>query len=298
MEINNIADIAAFIASVKTGSFTAAATQMGLTRSTVGKRIARLEQQLGVRLFQRTTRQLTLTDEGALFAEHCQAALDELEQAGSRLAQRHREPIGKLRLSLPVSLGKSVAASVLVKYRARYPKVQLALSLSDRYADLVEDGFDAALRIGGADVSGNLSARTVGEQKMICAASPNYLAKHGTPETPDDLANHHCLHFINAQGISPWHFQTGSKTIPFTAAEPLLTADNGEALIPFALNGLGIVNLPSYLLNEYLATGELVPILTDYQTAGTPIRLVYPSKRYLSPKVRAFIDLVVEEWGV
>ncbi|WP_424045663.1 LysR family transcriptional regulator, partial [Neisseria sicca] len=197
MELNNLNDMTAFVASVKSGSFTAAAKQLGLTRSTIGKRIARLEARLNVRLLQRNTRNLAPTDEGRLFYERCTAVLEELENAEQCLAQRSIEPQGRLKISAPLVLGKTILPPLLADFLHRYPQTSIELSLTDDYADLISDGYDLALRNGNPPQCDSLIARTVGSQQMLTCAAPGYLVQHGTPQTPDDLAHHQCLHFLH-----------------------------------------------------------------------------------------------------
>lgn len=295
MEINNIGDVSAFIASAKSGSFTAAAKQLGLTRSTIGKRIARLEARLDVRLLQRSTRSLSLTDEGSLFFERCVAVLEELEQAESLLAQRTAQPSGRLRVSAPLILGQKYLADLLVAYTRRWPQVQVEMTWSDRYVDLIEEGFDVTLRVGDPYPDSQLSARTLGMHRMVTCASPDYLAQRGTPQTPADLAAHECLHFIHGGKLSPWHFTVNGKQQSFTG-RARACADNAEALLTFCRAHYGLIHFPLYIVAEEIRSGRLNTVLDDFQAQGVPIRAVYPSRRQLSPKVRQFIDMLAEAW--
>ncbi|MDO5638985.1 MAG: LysR family transcriptional regulator [Neisseria sp.] len=295
MEINNIGDVSAFIAAAKSGSFTAAAKQLGLTRSTIGKRIARLEARLNVRLLQRTTRSLSLTDEGGIFFERCVAVLEELENAESLLAQRTAEPSGRLRISAPLVLGRQYVADLLADYMRRWPQVQVEASFGDRYVDLIEEGFDVALRVGDPAPDSRFSARTVGIHRMITCAAPAYLAAHGTPQTPADLRAHQCLHFVYGRQLSPWHFQADGREVSFTG-KGRASADSAEALLTLCRAGFGLVHFPRYIVAEDLRAGRLQAVLADFQAKGVPIRALYPSRRQLSPKVRQFIDMLAEAW--
>lgn len=296
MEISNLNEMAAFIASARYGSFTAAAQHLGLTRSTIGKRIARLEARLNVRLLNRNTRNLSLTDDGQLFFEHCVYVLDELECAEQSLAQRTFEPVGRLRISAPLVLGKTVLPHLLQDYMRRYPRISVELSLTDRYVDLIEEGFDMAIRNGLPPEGEGLIGRIVGTQHMLTCASPAYLRAHGIPQTPADLSSHQCLHFMHNGRISLWRFEHDGKPKTWQG-DGRLCADNGEALLPFAQGGFGIVQLPHYLVGSALEQGTLQAILADHQPAGVPIMAVYPSRRQLSPRIRLLIDYLIEHWS-
>ena len=283
MELNNLNDMTAFVASVKSGSFTAAAKQLGLTRSTIGKRIARLEARLNVRLLQRNTRNLAPTDEGRLFYERCTAVLEELENAEQCLAQRSIEPQGRLKISAPLVLGKTILPPLLADFLHRYPQTSIELSLTDDYADLISDGYDLALRNGNPPQFDSLIA-------------PGYLVQHGTPQSPDDLAHHQCLHFLHGGRVSRWRFQQKGKETAFQGCGRF-SADNGEALLELALSAFGIVQLPHYLVQTALDSGSLKSVLSDFQPKPVPVMAVYPSRKQLSPKVRALVDMMGEAWG-
>ena len=296
MELNNLNDMTAFVASVKSGSFTAAAKQLGLTRSTIGKRIVRLEARLNVRLLQRNTRNLAPTDEGRLFYERCTAVLEELENAEQCLAQRSIEPQGRLKISAPLVLGKTILPPLLADFLHRYPQTSVELSLTDDYADLISDGYDLALRNGNPPQCDSLIARTVGSQQMLTCAAPGYLVQHGTPQSPDDLAHHQCLHFLHGGRVSRWRFQQKGKETTFQGSGRF-SADNGEALLELALSAFGIVQLPHYLVQAALDAGSLKSVLSDFQPKPVPVMAVYPSRKQLSPKVRVLVDMMGEAWG-
>ncbi|KAE9528969.1 LysR family transcriptional regulator [Testudinibacter aquarius] len=296
MEMNNLNDMAAFISSVKSGSFTKAGKQMGLTRSTIGKRIAKLEQRLNVRLLNRNTRNLSLTDEGRLFYERCVAVLEELENAEQCLVQRSIIPGGKLKISAPVTLGRLAVAPLAIRFMQQYPQLEIELSMSDRYVDLVEEGFDVAVRVGTPNPDSGLLARTIGTQRMLTCAAPDYLQQHGEPGSPDDLAAHACLHFIHNGRISAWQFRQHGKPLRFSGSARF-SADHGETLISAAVAGLGIVQMPHYLVNHAIASGALQALLADFMIDAIPIQAVYPSRRQLSPKVRLWIDFLRDNWA-
>lgn len=295
MEMRNLDDIATLMTVVQQGSFSAAAKRLGLTRSAVGKRIARLEERLQVRLLQRNTRNLSLTEEGQLFVERCASALDELAYAEQLLAERHAQPSGRLKISLPSELGRLYFNHLLPAYLARYPKVELDVSLSDRYVDLIGESVDLAVRIGTLPHDSSLLARPLGYHIMYLYASPDYLERHGTPQQLSDLTQHNCLHYRRDGWLLPWHFQVDDKTQSFTGKGSFYS-DSGEMLAQAALSGLGVVQLPHYLVKPYLDNGALTPLLPEYRSAAVPIQILYPSRKQLSPKIRSFVDFVVAQF--
>lgn len=295
MEPNRFGDIAAFEAAVKSGSFTAAADSLGLTRSAVGKSIARLEARLGVRLLNRTTRKLSLTDEGRVVHERWRQILEDLEEVDATMALRRGTPSGTLKLTAPLSFGQRHILPVLDAYLKQWPELRADLSFTDRFVDLVEDGFDLAVRIGAPTDDSQLLTRTVAWQQFVVCAAPDYLARRGTPHTPQDLAGHDAIVLIGAERRRAWHLQTPDG--PFVFAGPgRLNIDSSEAMRESALAGFGLVHLPSYIVGGDLRAGTLVEVLQAYRAAPDPIRVVYPSKRHLSPRVRAFIDLLTQRW--
>lgn len=295
MALGNINDIAMFVAVVKAGSFTIAAKQLGLTRSAVGKSIVRLEQRLGVRLLNRTPRSLSLTDDGEVFFSRCTHILDDLEETELAMAVRSAKPSGVLRVSVPIGLGHRHVMPVLESFLQAWPDVRAEVSFTDRFVDLIDEGVDIALRIGDPRPDSRLIARTVAQQRLLACASPGYVKAQGLPHTPGELAGHECLFFMSAGRPQPWVF-----TDPVTSEVGYvsrLQMDSAEALVAAAVHGFGIVNMPTYLLEDDVRAGRLVPMLCAFQPATKPIRAVYPTRRHLSPKVRLFIDLLVATWG-
>lgn len=295
MEVTNLNDIAAFASVVKHGSYTTAAKQLGLTRSAVGKSVVRLEQRLQVRLLNRTTRSLSLTDDGRVLYETCVTILDELEGVERALAQRSGTPQGRLRISLPVALGRLHVMPVIVAFMNKWEAVTVEASLSDRVVDLIDERFDLAIRIGVPKDDSQLLTRTVAHQQMITCAAPEYLLRHGQPVSTNDLNAFRCLHFVSEGRVLPWNFGHAGKTFSLIN-EGALNLDNAEAIRVAALAGLGIAKLPSYIVAEDLRTGNLQPVLSEFSEPPEPIRVVYPSKRHMSPKVRCFIDELVSHW--
>ena len=293
MALGNFNDIATFVSVVKAGSFTSAAQQLGLTRSAVGKTIVRLEERLQVRLLHRTPRSLSLTDDGAVFYARCTQLLEDLEETESAMAVRSATPAGTLRISLPIALGHRHVRPVVEAFLARWPAVTAELSFTDRFVDLIDEGLDIAIRIGEPKPDSRLIARTVATQRLMACASPAYVERHGAPMTPADLVDHECLQFVTAGRPQPWSFNGAQPNVELKGR---LRMDSAEALVGAAVSGAGIVNLPTYLLATDIKEGRLTPLLESYAVEPLPIRAMYPTRRHLTPKVRLFIDSLVEAW--
>ncbi|KAB8042280.1 LysR family transcriptional regulator [Janthinobacterium aquaticum] len=295
MALGNINDIATFVAVSKAGGYTAATAQTGLTRSAIGKSIVRLEERLHVRLFNRTPRSFSLTDDGRAFYARCLLILEELEEAESMMATRSEAHTGLLRISLPLVLGQLYVMPIVERFLQQWPELRTEVAFSDRLVDLIDEGFDVALRIGEPKYDSSLISKTIASEAMLTCAAPAYLAAAGPIATPDDLHAHQCLFFASAGRSLPWAFQRDEQKISFSKAARL-QADSADVLCRAAVNGMGIVHLPAYLMREAIATGQLHVLLPDYQTARHPIRIVYPVRKHLSPKVRLFIDFLAGAW--
>lgn len=295
MEFNRIKDIAAFIAVVNAGSYTKATHILGLSRSAIGKSIIRLESQLGVRLLNRSPRQLSLTDEGAVMYERCQQILEDLEEVNTVMAVRRERPTGTLKLTAPLSLGQKHIRPLVERFLNKWPELTAEIIFSDRYVDLIEEGFDIAIRVGEPKHDSRVLTKTVANQHMITCASPLYLKQHGEPTSPQELKDHQAIFFRNAERRKSWHYKTPEGEYIHDGPSRM-DIDSSEAMISSAIEGFGIVYLPEYLLYEPIDRKELIPILTEFPTQIEPIRIMYPSKRYLSPRIRKFIDLIIEEW--
>ncbi|MBX8824032.1 LysR family transcriptional regulator [Ochrobactrum sp. SFR4] len=295
MNLDRMGDIIAFVRTADARSFTVAAEQLGLSRSAVGKRIARLEERLGLRLLHRTTRSVGLSDEGAAFYDRCQRILADLDEAEAAMATRREEPRGRLRIDVPFSFGRLHILPVLHRFMAMWPELAVNVSFNDRYIDLIDEGIDLAIRIGGADDS-RLMARTLAPHRLVTCATPAYLEAHGVPSAIEDLAAHSCLAFMHAGRPADWRFLADGKmrTLPVHGR---FCAGNAEALRDGVLAGYGIGQLATFLVGEDVRAGRLIPVLKAFTAEGEPIRAVYPSPRHLSPKVRRFIDLIVESWS-
>lgn len=286
--------LCAFAHAVELKSFAAAGRRLGISASAVSKSVARLEDRYGVRLLNRTTRSISLTAEGAAFYDRCVRILVELEEAELAIAQRCASPSGLLRVDMPVALGRLGIIPALPRFLERCPKVEIDASLNDCITNLVKEGIDVAVRIGGGADSRLVSRRLAPHRLCTCAA-PSYLERCGIPRQPDDLLNHNCLNFRfpTTGRLKLWRFQSGGEKRELRAPGNL-TFDNGEALIEAAVAGLGIIQVPSYMVTAAIEAGALRLLLREYAIENSSIAVVYPQNRHLSPKVRAFVDFLIE----
>ncbi|MBN8478142.1 MAG: LysR family transcriptional regulator [Burkholderiales bacterium] len=282
----------AFVVVVEQGSFARAADRLDQSVSSVSRQIADLEAHLDARLLNRTTRRLSLTEAGRDFHERSVQLLADLDEAEQAAGGVGAAPRGTLKLTAPITYGVRVLAPRLASFTARYPDVRLDIELSDRAVDLVDEGFDLAVRIG-AIRNPNLVARRVGETRLVCCASPAYLAAHGTPATPADLARHACLTYEYAPVRSQWRFVDANGAEQIAKVAGPMHGNNGEMLAALAAQGAGVTLEPDFIVEPLIASGRLVPILVGYEVPPIPIHAAYPSRRHLSAKVRAFIDHLV-----
>ncbi|MBX5039690.1 LysR family transcriptional regulator [Rhizobium lentis] len=298
MPRTNLNDILIFMAVVDAGSFVAGGQAVGLSRSAAGKAVIRLEDRLGARLLNRTTRTLSLTDEGRLFYERGLQILASVDEAEASVAGRSGTPRGILRLTVPRAFGRLVVLPLLEKYLRDWPDLQAEVSFTDRLADIVEEGFDLKIRVGaGASSDEGLASRVIGADKARLCASPSYLAERGEPRDIEDLADHDCLYFTSRNQRQRWRFRGKGGTWIKAPGVSRLRLDSGEAIRDAALAGLGIALLPDFLIAADLAAGRLRQVLPDPETDEAKIVILYPDKRLIEPRVRGFIDLIVEELG-
>jgi DNA-binding transcriptional LysR family regulator len=282
-----IEDIQAFVAVADAGGLTPAAGRLGVSKSIVSRRIARLEKSLRAQLLTRTTRGAALTEAGATFREHATRIAAEADAARDALSSDGKVR-GRLRVAAPLSFGATHFAPILAELASRHPDLEIQASYSDRHVDLVAEGFDAAIRLGVLADS-NLVARRISTFRGRLVASPAYLQKHGTPKSPGDLLAHAAINRINDE----WPLQHGDETI-MVRPHARFTADNGAALVPAALAGLGIALLPDFLIADHIDTGRLVALLPDYPMPEAGVYVVRPPGGGASCKVRALIDIMVE----
>lgn len=283
--------IAAFVSVIENGSFARAAEKLGQSVSAVSRRVAELEEHLDARLLNRTTRRLSLTETGRAFHERAVQLLADLEEAEQGASAGGVTPRGTLKLTAPITYGIRVLAPIVAAFAAKYDQVRVDVDLSDRVVDLVDEGFDLAVRIGEIR-SQFLVARRIGATSLVCCAAPSYLERHGTPRTPDDLARHSCLTYEYAATRHQWRFigaDGGDRVVRIGGP---LHANNGRMLGALAIEGAGIVCEPDFILAPDLERGALVPILTDWTLPSIAIHAAYPSRRHLSAKVRAFVDFL------
>lgn len=294
---SNLSEILVFMAVVDEGSFVAGGKAMGLSRSAAGKSVSRLEDRLGARLLNRTTRTLGLTDEGRLFYDRGAQILAAVDDAESSMAGRTGTPRGLLRLTVPDAYGRIVLLPVLRKYLDTWPDVRVEVSFTDRKADLIEEGLDMAVRMGGTNADTRLVSRVVARCKALLCASPSYLQTHGEPTTVEALAGHECLIYSVRHRPQTWPLQDAHGEPFVTAARSRLALDSGEALRDAAVSGFGIAFLPDFLVAADLAAGRLRRVLPDQVFDDVDVVTIYPTRRLLEPRVRRFIDLLVEELG-
>jgi DNA-binding transcriptional LysR family regulator len=287
--------MAVFAKIVASRSLSAAARELGLSPAMVSRRLAGLETRLGVRLVNRTTRSLHLTDEGASYYECCARVLAEIEHANASVSAGRHEPQGTLRVALPAAFGNQYVAPLVPQFAARYPAVQLSLSLSDRTVNLVDDGFDLAVRIA-ALADSSLAARKLAPNRRVVCASPDYLRSHGTPRTPQDLAQHNCLLASDFSG--DWQYKSPEGKSGTVRVAGRYICDNWEVLREWALAGLGVALKSTWDVRRHLENGALVSLLPGYSfDSDVAIYAVYPHRRHLPAKTRAFIDFLASSFG-
>lgn len=286
--MDQIAAMRVLVAVTDEASFTKAAERLGMSRAMASKHVQDLEARLGVRLMNRTTRRVGLTAPGSAYVERCRDLLADLEAAEREATSEAAEPIGRLRISASVAFGSIHVAPLIGAFVARHPRVGIELVLGDRYVDLVEEGYDMAIRIGRLADS-TLLARRIGTTRLVIAASPAYIARHGTPAAPADLTGHACLRYAYANDGDVWDFlgADGRQTVRIASG---ISSNSGEALCQMAVSGLGIVRAPDFIVASHLATGRLVELLADYAVEPLGIHAVHPMGRHVPTKVRAFID--------
>jgi DNA-binding transcriptional LysR family regulator len=290
--MDRIGAMQAFVAVADLQGFAPAARKLGLSPSGVTRLIAALEDRLGARLLQRTTRQVALTDVGARYLERARRILSDVEEAEAAAEGERTRPSGRMVVSAPVGFGRLHVSPVMTAYLTRYPEVSGELRLSDRMINLVEDGVDVAVRIGHLADS-TLVARHVGEMRRIVVASSGYLRDRGEPKTPDAITSHATIQFGAMTAQPEWRFVEGGREIGVTSA-PRLTTNSADAAIQYAEQGGGLTRVLAYQAAEAIKAGRLRIILAKFEQPPLPIHIVYPTSRLLSAKVRAFIDLVTE----
>jgi DNA-binding transcriptional LysR family regulator len=294
--MQNLTDIAIFVKVVELASFTAAADALGMSQPVVSKAVTRLEEKLGARLLNRTTRRLSLTEAGSELYGRSVRALAEIENAELEVARFQTEPRGLLRVSAPMSFSILQLGPELQSFLTRFPGVTLELHLDDRQVDLVEEGFDVAVRIGRLQDS-NLIARKIAPCRQVLCASPAYLAQRGEPERPEDLLEHSCILYSLVSAPREWRLVGADGELHTVPINGSMQSNNGLVNRAAALAGGGIVLLPTFYLAEQLRSGALKPVLCKFKPQELAVYAVYPERRNLMPKVRSFVDFLATTFG-
>lgn len=291
--MDRLSDTAMFVQVMESGSFTAAADTLDVSKSAVSKAVSRLEDRLGVRLINRTTRKLSLTEAGEGFLDRASRALADLADAEAEVTEHADQPRGRLRVTAPSYYGAAILTPRLGEFRERYPQIQLELELSNRFVDLVAERMDVAVRMS-APRDSSLVMRSLGRIPMVAAASPDYLERRGRPESPEDLGGHDCLVYSLQDRPRDWVFgssEAGTRTIAVTGC---FQSNDDHALRQAALEGFGVLRMPKLFLADELASGRLVQLFDDRAMPPVTLAAVYPSRQDLPAKVRAFVDFLAE----
>ncbi|MGN6141625.1 MAG: LysR substrate-binding domain-containing protein [Ralstonia sp.] len=290
--MDRLDDIALFLRVLDLGSISAAARSLDLSVALASQRLKRLEQQLGVRLLHRTTRRVNVTADGAAYYERCVRLLGDLEETEAAFSQSASGARGTLRIDVPASIGKRLLVPRIRDFHEAYPDLQLEIGMSDRTVDLVQEGVDCAVR-GGELQDSSLVARRIGQLSMVNCASPEYLARFGTPKTLEDLQDHTAVNYFSARNgrRMDWDFVIdGQKQIH--KVRSMVSVNDAESAVACGLHGLGLLQTSRFLVYEHLMSGALVEVLPDHISEPVPVSVVYPHNRHLSPKVRVFVDWV------
>ena len=294
--MNRLSAIESFVKVAELNSFSEAAARLNTSKSVVSRHVAALEAQLGLRLFHRTTRAITLTEAGRGYFERVSQILLDLQDADQSVSHLQTTPRGRLKVSAPMSFGFLHLAPALADFLAQYPELEVDVTMSDRFVDLVEEGFDLAVRIGTLADSSLIAKRIAPIRRVICA-SPRYLEAHGTPDVPQDLRAHQCLCNSNQPAGREWRFTMPDGKVVSVPVNGRLALNNGDALRVAALNDLGFIDIPTFIVGGDLKAGTLVSVLDDHVPQILALHAVYSHARHLSPKVRAFIDFLASRFG-
>jgi len=290
----DLEDMRSFVEVVDRGGFNRAAVRLGVSKSIISRRIAALEADLGVRLLTRSTRGITPTEAGLEFKARCERILAEVAEARDAVVRQGGDMVGRLRIAAPLSFGVRHVAPLLAEMAERYPRLEIEVAFADRVTDLIGERFDAAVRIGALRDS-SLIARRIAPVRSVLAASPAYLARHGRPSSPDDLLRHQCLIYTGS-AVLDWSFRFGRRWVTIRPSGRL-GSDSGDVLLKWAIAGLGIANLPSFLTSEAVRDGTLESLLPEYTMPEFGVYVVRPPGPQVPAKVRALIDIMVERFS-
>ncbi len=296
--IHSFQGVITFVVAARCTSFTEAAERLGVTKSAVGKSIARLEERLGTQLFHRTTRRISLTADGDAYYAACSSALEEIGSAEGGIGPGAREPSGRLRVDMPVAFGRRVVAPLLFEIANKYPALQLNITFSDHLIDPVEEGVDLLVRFGEIKDTSGLVARRLARQRWAICAAPKYLARFGAPQTLEELVNHHCIVGHRRGQPLSWRIRNGDESVRYAPPTSHQIGD-GEAMILAAVAGVGLCQMPRCLFGDDIEAGRLVEVLGDYEPEPVDVHAVWPKVSHLRPKVRYVVDELVkvcEHW--
>ncbi|WP_031291152.1 LysR family transcriptional regulator [Leptolyngbya sp. Heron Island J] len=295
--MDKFAAIHAFVQVVEAGGFAAAARDMGMSRSAVNKLVITLETELGVRLLQRSTRQVTPTATGTAFYERCLGILADLEEAEIAVSQAQAEPVGTLRVNAPMTFGTLHLGPVIAEFMAQYPEVQVQLTLEDRFIDPLTEGFDLTLRIAQSEPSPRLVVHELAQLSCVLCAAPGYLERHGHPTSAEDLRHHSCLAYGELASRHEWVLASPQGEDISVSVNGAMCSNNGEVLRDAAMQGLGIVLLPQFIVQQGLEQGSLQEILPDYRPRALSLCVIYPTNRHLSTKVQLLTAFLQQRFG-
>jgi DNA-binding transcriptional LysR family regulator len=291
---NRFTGLAEFVATARTGSFTAAAAHFGVTSSAVGKSVSRLEAKLGTKLLHRTTRRLTLTNEGEAYLASCLRILEDLDGVELGITTGRDSPTGTIRLSLPAAFGRQHVMPVLMDLAARHPRLDLSVNFTERTSDIVSEGLDLAVRIGRLGNDTDLTAKRLGTQRLLICASPGYIAAHGAPVSTDELVDRDCIIGWRRVARPTWLLKDATGACVPHEIKVRHEFSDGSAMVQAVMAGGGLCQLPTWLVLDELANGTLVPVLEKVAGAEMPIHAIWPTSHYLQPKLRVVIDALAK----
>jgi len=294
--MDSVAGMRIFVRVVESGSFSAAARQLGVAPSSVSRQINELEEDLGARLFARTTRKLNLTEAGHLYYERAPGVINDVDEARLALSQLGA-PSGILRVTVPSGIGRELIVSAVPAFLDKYPAIKIVLSMTDRMVDIVDAGIDVAIRVGRQRDS-SFKARKIGDSQRVVCASPEYLKKNGVPKTPADLEQHNCVTWRDHPGHNTWVFRGPGDAFKVRVSGGFF-AKNADALVAASVAGLGLLLLPDWNMGIEIRHEQLCPVLTDYEAspAASPVYAVHAHQRHVPPKIRVFIDFLIESFA-
>lgn len=293
--MDRLENMDSFIRVVEAGSISGAADRLGVAKSAVSRRLKELEQHLGVELFHRTTRKLNLTDTGRAFYHQSVRIIEDVLEAELSASQAHGQLQGSLKVALPLSFGMMHVGPAINEFLQQHPTIEFDLDFNDREVDLIQEGFDLAIRIARLPDSSLIARRLAPINTVVCA-SPDYLERCGIPESPEDLAQHRCLVYNLLRDFETWHFQDSEGNVRSAKIQPYLKAGNGGYLRDAAIEGLGMVYVPTFIAYKAIEEGKLVPVLSQYHQAQIEAHAIYPPTRHLSQRVRAFVDFLLQRF--